>query len=144
MQPTVRIDGLRSVYNDGMNDAELLKQARNGLLSLHKSLVDLERARYEHANGPVTSGQFLNILLEDPNFSWLRQFSTLIVDIDEMFAQKDGYSDEAVSGHLQKLKELVGRSGFDGDFRQRFESAINDDAQVAAKEGELRRLLDEQ
>ena len=83
-----------------MNNAELLKDSRNRLLSLHKSLVDFERTRYEAFNGKVTSGQFLNILLEDEGLSWLRRFSTFIVVFDEMFALDDGFSDEMVESDL--------------------------------------------
>jgi len=64
-----------------MENVELLKRSRNQLLSLHKSLVDFERTRYEAFNGKVTSGQFLNVLLEDEGLSWLRRFSTFIVDV---------------------------------------------------------------
>jgi len=90
-----------------MDNTELLRNGRNLLLKLHKNLVDHERAIWEGMNGPATAGQFLNVLLEDPDFSWLRKFSTLIVDIDEMFAQKDGFPVEAVDLHLAKLRDLI-------------------------------------
>ena len=64
-----------------MNNAELLRDSRNLLLKLHKSLLDHERRIYEWINGPRTPGQFLNLLLEDPDCAWLRKFSTLIVEI---------------------------------------------------------------
>ena len=70
-----------------MDEVERLRTGRNLLLKLHKSLVDHERSTYEGFNGPTTSTDFLNLLLNDDDFEWLRRFSTLIVDIDEMFAQ---------------------------------------------------------
>ena len=91
---------------------ELLKSSRDLLLSLHKSLVDFERSLYEGMHGPVTSGQFLNLLLENADFAWLRRFSTLIVEIDEMFAQKDGFSTERggnASFELARLGRDEGR-----------------------------------
>ena len=124
-----------------MTNAELLKTGRNQLLSLHKSLVDFERALYEGLHGKVSSGQFLNLLLEDPDFSWLRKFSTLIVDIDEMFAQKDGFTEEAVEIHLLKMRSLVSMNDEDEDFVGRYQSAIQQDLEAASKQGELRRLL---
>lgn len=124
-----------------MTNAELLKTARDLLLSLHKSLVDFERSIYERNNGPVTSGQFLNLLLEDGEFAWLRKFSTLIVDIDEMFAQKDGHAFEAVDTHLAKLRQLVAMNDDDKDFVARYQAAIQQDLDAAAKQGELRIAL---
>jgi hypothetical protein len=124
-----------------MTNAELLKSARNLLLSLHKSLVDFERSLYEGMHGPVTSGQFLNLLLENNDFAWLRKFSTLIVDIDEMFAQKDGFGDEAVDTHLAKLRQLITMDDHDEDFVASYQRALLQDVDAAAKHGELRNLL---
>ena len=124
-----------------MTNTELLKAARNLFLSLHKSLVDFERSLYEGMHGPVTSGQFLNLLLENKDFAWLRKFSTLIVDIDEMFAQKDGFGAEAVDTHLVKLRELIRMKDNDEDFVARYRGALQQDLDAAAKQGELGNLL---
>lgn len=124
-----------------MTNTELLKSARNLLLSLHKSLVDFERSLYEGMYGPVTSGQFLNLLLDEKDFAWLRKFSTLIVDIDEMFAQKDGFGDEAVDTHLAKMRDLISMNNDDEDFVVRYQEALQQDLDAVAKHGELRNLL---
>lgn len=124
-----------------MTNTELLKSARNLLLSLHKSLVDFERSAYEGMNEQVTSGQFLNLLLEDNDFVWLRKFSTLIVDIDEMFAQKDGFDNEAVDTHLSKLRQLIAMDDENVNFVARYQVALQQDSDAAAKQGELKSLL---
>ncbi len=124
-----------------MTNTESLKSARNLLLSLHKSLVDFERSIYEGIHGPVTSGQFLNLLLENNDFAWLRRFSTLIVDIDEMFAQKDGFVEDAVDTHLAKMRQLIAMDDNDEDFIARYQGALQQDLDAAAKQGELRNLL---
>jgi hypothetical protein len=124
-----------------MTKTETLKSGRNLLLSLHKSLVDLERSLYEGMHGPVSSGQFLNLLLEDGSFTWLRRFSTLIVEIDEMFAQKDGFTEEAVDAHIKKMKELVLMKSDDADFVARYQGALQQDIDAAAKHAELKSLL---
>lgn len=111
------------------------------LLKLHKNLVDHERAMWEGINGPATAGQFLNVLIEDEDFSWLRKFSTLIVDIDEMFAQKDGVSVEAVDIHLAKLRDLVSMKDEDEAFRAKYQSALQQDLDAAARQGDLKSLL---
>ena len=124
-----------------MDNAERLRGARNLLLKLHKNLVDHERAIWEGINGPASSGQFLNLLLEDPDFRWLRKFSTLIVEIDEMFAQKDGFSADAVELHLAKLRELISMDKEDEEFRAKYQAALQQDLDAAARQGDLRLLL---
>ncbi len=124
-----------------MQKAQTLKDARDLLLKLHKNLIDHERSIYEEMNGTQTPGQFLNVLLEDPDFAWLRKFSTLIVDIDEMFAQKDGYTEEAVEVHITKLQELVRMDDEDEAFRAKYQSALQRDLDAAAHQGALKDLL---
>ena len=124
-----------------MNNTELLKESRKILLSLHKSLVDFERSIYEGMHGTQTGGQFLNVLLADPSFAWLRKFSTLIVDIDEMIAQKDGFPDNAVDTHLSKLRELVEMKTEDQEFIAKYRGALQQDIDASAKQAELRNLL---
>ncbi|MEO6334750.1 MAG: hypothetical protein ABIO91_07175, partial [Pyrinomonadaceae bacterium] len=88
-----------------------------------------------------TAAQFLNVLLEDPDFAWLRKFSTLIVDIDEMFAQKDGYSPENVELHLQKLRELISMQDEEEGFKAKYQAALQQDLEAAARQGDLRLVL---
>ncbi len=124
-----------------MENSERLRDARNLLLKLHKNLVDHERAIWEGINGPVTNTQFLNVLLEDPDFVWLRKFSTLIVDIDEMFAQKDGYPAENVELHLKKLRELISMEDEEEEFKAKYQAALQQDLDAASRQGDLRSLL---
>jgi hypothetical protein len=124
-----------------MSRKEILKQGRDSLLKLHKSLLDHERAIYEGVHGPVNAGQFLNILLEDPDFSWLRKFSTLIVEIDELFDQKDGITEEVVELHIAKLKSLIAMENEDESFRSKYQAALQKDLDAAAHQGTLKELL---
>jgi len=124
-----------------MTDKETLRYARNILLSLHKSLIDFERAGYERIHGPLNAGQFLNTLLEDENFAWLRKFSMLIVEIDEMFDLKDGITDEMVTANLTKIRELVAMAEPDEFFRAKYRYGLQNDAEAAASQGQLKALL---
>lgn len=111
------------------------------MLKLHKNLVDHERRIYEGLNGPVTAGQFLNVLLEDQDFSWLRKFSTLIVDIDEMFDQKDGFSEEAVDQHLAAMASLIAMEDEDEAFRAKYQAALQQDLDAAVHQAELKKVF---
>jgi hypothetical protein len=124
-----------------MNETEQLKGGRDLLLKLHKSLVDYERATYETFNGPMTAGAFLNVLLSDEDFEWLRRFSTLIVDIDEMFAQKDGFDQETVTSHLERLRSLTAMEGEDDYFRAKYQIVLQNDLDAASLHAELKQLI---
>lgn len=125
-----------------MNNTEILKAGRDLLLKLHKVLVDFERESYVAFNGSVTPSEFLHQLLENPDLSWLRRFSTLIVDIDEMFAQKDGFGDDAVQIHLAAMRELIAVENNDANFRAKYEMALQGDPQAASLQGDIRNLLE--
>jgi len=124
-----------------MESAEKLKNARNILLKLHKSMLDLEREMYEGIHGPLNATEFLNLLLEDEDFAWLRKFSMLIVEIDEMFAVKAGVSGEMVDANLVKVRELVEMNDPDEYFRAKYEFAIQRDPYAAGLHGEVKSLL---
>jgi len=126
-----------------MNNADTLRYARNLLLTLHKSLVDRERASYEAVNGQQNAGQFLNLLLENPDFAWLRKFSILIVEIDEMFDVKDGISNEMVLANLEKVRELISMKASDESFRARYQDALQNDVDAAGLQAQLQGLLGE-
>jgi hypothetical protein len=124
-----------------MTDVDTLRYARNMLLDLHKSLIDFERAGYERMHGKLNAGQFLNVLLEDENFAWLRKFSMLIVEIDEMFDLKDGISSEMVKSNLAKVSELVSMNEPDEFFKAKYQYALQNDTEAAGKHAQLKGLL---
>jgi len=66
---------------------ERLTDLRNGLLRLHKRLLDSERAAYERDVERITSsGQYLKLVIGDPWFAYLHELSQFIVIIDETLA----------------------------------------------------------
>jgi hypothetical protein len=127
-----------------MDKAEKLKNARNILLKLHKSMIDIERELYEGLNGHVGAAQFVTLLMEDDDFAWLRKFSSLIVEIDEMFASKDGYSEELVEACLKKVKELAEMSEEDDYFKAKYQYSLQHSADAAGLHSQLKKVLAEQ
>ena len=119
----------------------LLREARLQLLRLHKLLVDIERENYEKINGQISSGQFLSLLLNDQNFEWLRKFSTLIVEIDEMFDLDDGFAPNMIEKHLSAMNELLNLSASDNNFNEKYKNYLQTNTEVAGKHGELKKLL---
>jgi len=65
------------------SDRQLLVSLRHTLLNLHKALLDWERAAYERDHRRTSPGELLQVIVNDPQFAWLRALSELIVRIDE-------------------------------------------------------------
>jgi len=85
-----------------------LTTLRDGLLHLHKSLMESERAAYERDVARITSaGQYLNLVLNDPWFSWLRELSQFIVLVDETLDQKEPAGEADASRLIASARSLV-------------------------------------
>ena len=120
-----------------MENVEKLKNARNLLLKLHKVMIDFERVVHERLHGPLTAGQFLNVLIENEDFAWLRKFSMLIVEIDEMFDLQDGISPDLVDANLAKIVELIEMREEDEYFRAKYQNVVQQHVDAAALQREL-------
>ncbi len=84
-----------------------LKEVRMGLLRLHKALIDAERAEVERRNGPMSNGHFLQMLIQDEGFAWLRPFSELIVQMDEAFATREPIPEGAARDYVRQVVALL-------------------------------------
>ncbi len=122
-------------------NGRLLKEARLQLLKLHKILVDNERETFEKNNGQVTSGHFLNVLINDKNFEWLKKFSSLIVQIDEMFDLDDGVSANMIEDQLLQMKNLLELTNSDDKFRAKYTKVLQDDPEIQDKHQQLIKIL---
>lgn len=85
-----------------------LLELRTGLYRLHKTLLDAERLSYEVEHGPIkNNGDYLQLLIHNPRFTWLQPYTKLIVTIDETEESKEPVSAEAVQALWDKAKELT-------------------------------------
>jgi hypothetical protein len=111
---------------------------RNGLLRWHKSLLDAERAAYERDVARITStGQYLQLVMEDPWFAWLREISQLIVIVDETLAQKEPATPSDAARLIAKARELLIPAETGPEFARRYEEAMQRDASVVLAHGEM-------
>ena len=124
-----------------MENAEKLRNLRNLLLKQHKLLIDREREGYEMLHGPLTAGAFLNVLIDNEDFAWLRQFSMLIVEIDEMFDLKDGVDREMIEANLAKIGELLDPNIGDDSFNAKYDFSMSLLPEAARLNEEMRILL---
>jgi hypothetical protein len=63
---------------------ERLTQVREAMDQVHRRLLDAARLDWETLRGPIGGpGAFLELLMSDPFFAWLRPMTRLMADIDE-------------------------------------------------------------
>jgi hypothetical protein len=120
---------------------KLLRDLRQALLRLHKTLLDWERANYERSNGRLTSNQLLDALLKEPQFAWLRGLSQMVVRIDEMLDDEipPGAGDlEAVLGHV---RDLTSPNETGNPYEQRYHSALQESPDAVFAHRDLVTLL---
>src|SRR5579862_2989969 len=125
---------------DSLSDR--LDRLRRALLALHKTLVDAERVTYERTVGTIQSpNEFLQLLLHDPWFAWLRPLSQLIVAMDEALAADEPLTAAIVAGFVGQTGEAltVSEEG-EGLPRQYFDALQRDPAVVLAYGDVMREL----
>jgi hypothetical protein len=116
-----------------------LDDAHAGLIRVHKALIDHERDRYEQAKGRIPgAGEFLQILIHDPWFAWLRPISELVVQIDEYTSSKQPVDPLAGEALLAQARRLLVPDACGDDFQRRYQCALNNSTEVAATHGEWR------
>lgn len=93
------------------DDRTQLYKVREALLNLHKSLLHVERKRYEQNVGPVSNEfEFFRLATSDPSFAWIGPLTTLIVQIDEQVASKEPISAGAVENLYAETRAVVASS----------------------------------
>ncbi len=115
---------------------------RDKLLVLHKTLVDRERADYERKqSSKIPSGEFLNLLMTDPGFDWLRRISELIVWIDEVLDPDELTADEEVENVFARARKLLTPSELGEAFVTKYQDALQQDPNVIIAHKEVRDVL---
>ncbi|HKY44889.1 MAG TPA: hypothetical protein VJM50_17485 [Pyrinomonadaceae bacterium] len=124
---------------------ESLKILRQGLLRLHKLLLDLERRDYERARGRIgNSYEFLQLVLKDPWFDWLHRLSELIVQIDETLDTHDPEklaTEEDAAALIERSKTLLAPAETGSEFQKNYFLALQQSPDVVLLHSEIMRLL---
>jgi hypothetical protein len=124
--------------------ADRLTTLRNGLLRLHKCLLEAERAAYERDIERITSsGQYLNLVLSDPWFAWLRNLSQFIVMVDEALAAEEPVTEAEASRLVARARELVSPDETGNGFRRRYFEVMQRDPGVVLAHRDMNRVFAE-
>ena len=121
---------------------ERLKDLRNGLLKLHKTLLDSERSVYERDVARITStGEYLNLVLHDPWFAWLHDLSKFIVLVDETLDFEDPATAADADRLIAQARELVTPSENGSAFGRSYFEAIQRDPGVVLAHRDMMRVF---
>ena len=121
---------------------ERLRDVRRGLLGLHKTLLESERDTFERARGRIeSSGEFLQLVMNDPWFAWLRHLSELIVQMDEMLDADEQATEEAANQSIDQARVMLRPSETGGLFEKNYFNALQRDPDVVLAHAGVVKLL---
>jgi hypothetical protein len=125
-----------------------LTDLRNGLLGLHKTLLDSERALYERDIARIgSSGELLKLVLYDPWFAWMHELSEFVVLIDETVDPLDKPSAQVpptgidAERMIAQAWELLAPNENGTGFAKRYFEALQRDPDVVLAHARMRKVL---
>lgn len=122
------------------NAIEFLKNVRKPLLSLHKSILDHERATYEKAHGSITPAAFLQHLIAGADFRWIAPLSTAIANIDELLDDEKVSADDRIAG-AQAIATLFESDAPNNAFRKRYLILLQESPAILHEHGTVVQAL---
>lgn len=122
-----------------------LKTIATHLRSLHKLLLDYEKAIYEKSFGRIENPyQLLNLAMQDPEFAWLRALSGEMVHLDEVRANRKGVSEIDLRLTGSRIRALIVVDREPTSFQEHYATAREVDPAVVLAQRELMMSLPEQ
>lgn len=121
--------------HDALTDEtrQKLKNLSAAFLRLHKILLDAAKAEYEDQHGKIPyPSTYLQLVLDDPHFAWLRKISSLIALLDEATSIRRPAAENEAQALLNEAKILLSFEDADNDFNDKLQTALqnNPDAVV--------------
>jgi hypothetical protein len=121
---------------------ERLTKVRKVLLRLHKTLLDFGREGYERQHGKIANSyDFLNLVMQNPWFAWLRQLSELIVEMDELLAAKETPAEDTAVALIQQAKILLTPAETGSEFQKKYFAAMQQSPEVVVAHSEFAAVL---
>jgi hypothetical protein len=119
-----------------------LDNLSQGLIRLHKTLLDAERLSYERVHGRIASnGQFLQLVLGDAWFAWLRPLSHSITRLDELAETDQSVPDDEITTLLASVRNLLTPSESGEGFGRHYFDALQRVPDVGLAHAQVKALL---
>ena len=111
----------------------VLDAARGLLLHVHRALLEVERVRYEKVRGRIANNSaFLQLVIADPWFDWLRPMAQLVLMVDERTSDKKSPLGSAEADALLSRARSLLRADADGDaFQRLYYQAVQSSPELA-------------
>ena len=121
---------------------ELLGKLSDLLLAQHKLLLDRERVAYEKDPRAVSGpGALLNLVIGDPHFKWLKQISTLVVEIDEALSRNSKATQQTADQLIAQAREMMRPRAEGSDFQARYYDALQESPDIVILQCRIEQLL---
>jgi hypothetical protein len=119
-----------------------LANVRHGLLKLHKALIVAEQITFERIYGRIDStGQLLQLVMNDPWFTWLHPLSNLIIRIDELLEKEERDVAEQAVFLVAEARALIRPSEKGDGFERSYYEALQRAPDVVMAHCEIKKLL---
>jgi hypothetical protein len=124
-------------------ELQKLDLVRGVLLRVHRALLETERTRYEKVKGRLANNSaFLQVVISDPWFDWLRPMAQLVLLIDERTADKKSPLGSAEAQSLYDRSRALLRADADGDaFQRLYYQAVQNSPELAVLARQVAALL---
>ena len=107
---------------------DALERIRVDLLLVHRTLLQIERIRYERVHGRIgNNSAFLQLVINDAWFEWLRPMAQMVLLIDERTSDKKQLLTEGEAHTLIGRGRALLWADPDGDpFQQLYHKAVQE------------------
>jgi catechol 2,3-dioxygenase len=128
------------LLSEGMRNR--LRELRARLLGLHKVLLDDARVAYEMDRGRIGStGNLLQLVINDPWFAWLHPLSELVVRIDETIEPDSPAAEADGAALVEQVERLLAPAEHGETFARRYFEALQRQPSVVLAHADVRRVL---
>ena len=121
-------------------ERERLRELSTRLLRLHRLLLDDERLAYETRHGVVAAGDLFRLVLDDPQFTWMRALSALIARIDAAVDADDPLAATDVDAAFREVYRLL-KGGAAGEFQEKYHAALQRSPDVVMAHADISKML---
>jgi hypothetical protein len=120
------------------SNRDSLRELSAALRALHARLLAATRRGFEKLHGRIdSSGEMLQLAINDPLFAWLHPLSEAIVELDELAADPDA-DDAAIKAARAAVARLLEN---DGAFRASYHVYLQSDPDTVLAHATVRGLL---